>query len=126
MGAGSGSLNSFVWQKEKFMKTYEYNLMNSAAIAAVLALGALGVNMPAHAAEVPAVTIWAGHERDALALEANADLHARIAEHDRGPCNGASKLRMTLWMNAGHYEWLAKTEREAARRVRNMVAMQPS
>ncbi len=106
------------------MKTYEYNLMNSAAIAAVLALGALVVNIPAHAAEVPAVTIWGGHERDALALEANADLHARWAEHDRGPCNGGSKLRMTLWMNASHYEWLAETERAAARRARNMVAMQ--
>ncbi len=56
----------------------------------------IGPNMPAHAAEVPAVTIWGGHERDALALEANADLHARWAEHDRGPCNGGSKLRMTL------------------------------
>ncbi len=108
------------------MKTYRNNLMNSAAVAAVLALGALGVNVPAHAAAEPTITVWAGHERDALMFEANADLHARIAEHDRGPCNGGSKLRMTLWSNANYYEWLAETERKAARRARNMVAMQPS
>jgi hypothetical protein len=117
------------------MKTYEYNLVNSAAVAAFLALGALGVNAPAHAAPEPPITTRAGHtaeaekaaaekyERDALTFEANADLHTRMAERYRAPSNGGSKQRMTLWSLANHYEWLAKTDREAAQRARNVGAM---
>ncbi len=117
------------------MKTYKYNLMNSTAVAAFLALGALGVNAPAHAAPEPPITTQAGHtaeaekataekyERDALTFEANADLHTMMAEHYRAPNNGGSKQRMTLWSLANHYEWLAKTDREAAQRTRNMGAM---
>jgi hypothetical protein len=116
------------------MKMYRNNLINNAAVAAVLALATLGVTAQAHAgAERP--TTAAEHtteaeraavekyERDALTFEANADLHARMAESYRAPNNGGSKQRMTLWSLASHYEWLAKTEREAAQRARNFGAM---
>jgi hypothetical protein len=116
------------------MKTYRNNLINSAAVAAVLALASPGVNAraqaeperpttaaePATEAERAAVEKY---ERDALTFEANADLHARMAEGYRAPSNGGSKQRMTLWSLANHYEWLAKTEREAAQRARNIGAM---
>jgi hypothetical protein len=116
------------------MKTYRNNPINNAAVAAVLAFGILGVNVPAHAG-AEGLTTEAEHtteaeraviekyERDALTFEANADLHARMAERYRAPSNDGSKERMTLWSLASHYEWLAKTEREAAQRAHNISAM---
>ena len=114
------------------MKTHKNSLINGAAAAALITLGALGLNSPAHAAaERP--TAATGHtteaeetaadkyERDALAFEANADLHSRMAERYRASSNVGSKQRMTLWSLANHYEWLAKTDREAAQRMRDRV-----
>jgi hypothetical protein len=110
------------WRK-KVMNTYK----NSPAFAAtMLAVGILGLNSPGHAAELTAEAekaVAERYEREALAFEADADLHTSIAKRCRAPDNGGSKQRMTLWSLANHQEWLAKTDREAAQRARTMAAM---
>jgi hypothetical protein len=116
------------------MKMHRNTLMNSATMAALIALGTLCVNLPAHATtERPTTAVEhtadaekaaaEKYERDALTFEADADLHSRIAERYRASRNSGSKQRMTLWSLANHYEWLAKTDREAAQRARNMRPM---
>ena len=111
------------------MNPYRNNQMSSAAAAAVLALGTLGINLPVRAATEPPTAALEHnvsaekatadeYEREALAFEAEADLHSRIAKRYRAPDNGGSKQRMTLWSLANHYEWLAKTDLEAAQRAR--------
>ena len=110
------------------------NLMNSTTVAALIGLAIFGVNSlvlaaavgPSTAAEHTAEAEKSAaekYERDALRFEADADLHSRIAERYRAPSNDGSKQRMTLWSLANHYEWLAKIDREAAQRARNMSAM---
>ena len=114
------------------MKTHRNNLMNSAAVATLIALATFGVNSPVLAAvEGPNTAAEAEaeksaaekYERDALKFEADADLHSRMAERYRASTNVGSKQRMTLWSLANEYEWLAKTDREAAQRARNRGAM---
>jgi hypothetical protein len=116
------------------MKTRRNNLMNSATVATLIALATVGVNSPVLAAVEGPNTVAERtaeadksaaekYERDALKFEADADLHSRIAERYRAPSNDGSKQRMTSWSLANHYEWLAKTDREAAHRARNMSAM---
>jgi len=116
------------------MKTHRNNLINSAAAAALITLGTLGVSSPVPAAAERPTGATGNtaeaeeraadkYERDAHTFEANADLHSRMAERYRASSNVGSKQRMTLWSLANHYEWLAKTDREAAQRTRNMGAM---
>jgi hypothetical protein len=108
------------------MNTYRNYPMNCAAVVAMLAAGILGLGSPGHAAEHTAEAEKAAaekYERDAVAFEADADLHTSIAQRCRAPDNGGSKQRMTLWSLANHHEWLAKTDREAAQRARTMAAM---
>lgn len=117
------------------MKNYTNNLIGTAAVATVLAVGALALTAPTRAFAQAPTTASAKQsaeaelaaaeksEHVALTLEAKAGQHAKLAELYRARSSGGSKQQITFWSLANRSERLAKAERDAALTARNTAAM---
>ena len=113
------------------LNAYRQNLIGGAVALGLLAVGSLGLNGSAHAADPAPIASPSAptaqrekaraekYEQDASTLEAKASEHAKLAEHYRGMASGGSKQGTTFWTLANHHEQRAKADRDAALIARN-------